>query len=393
MVGLAWIQTRLVFFVAAAYGYDPRDPMRPAELLVLMELYDDVPRRARRSTASGKTIAESYIGSKLEREEVLAIRLAKMLGRRGIRRVAGASSRSPRSSSTRSPTSAARARSPTGRSASTAAELRPERASSVPAMLVREFVEGQEIDQVLLVRERSRGALKLGRSHRLRARHASRPSAAGCCSPGTPVRVTARAHAAASSRSAPCASPREDEYDLAELLDGPPRSATGMEADLRELLATVQDPHLRALLDAVFGPSSPTWKQFRDAPAAKRYHQAYRHGLLEHSLTVAQAVSAISATFPGIDRDVAVTGALLHDIGKLEAYTADPLAIDMTDLGKLQGEIPLGYYRIRRADRGPARASPSSSPPRSCTSSCPTTASSSTARPWSRARARPRSCT
>ena len=140
----------------------------------------------------------------------------------------------------------------------------------------------------------------------------------------------------------------EDEYDLAELLDGPPRSATGMEADLRELLATVQNPHLRALLDAVFGPQSPTWQQFRDAPAAKRYHQAYRHGLLEHSLTVAQAVSAISATFPGIDRDVAVTGALLHDIGKLEAYTADPLAIDMTDLGKLQGEIPLGYYRIRR---------------------------------------------
>ena len=63
-----------------------------------------------------------------------------------------------------------------------------------------------------------------------------------------------------------------------------------------------------------------TWASYRDAPAAKRYHQAYRHGLLEHSLTVAQAVGAISATFPGIDRDVAVTGALLHDIGKLEAY-------------------------------------------------------------------------
>jgi 3'-5' exoribonuclease len=56
----------------------------------------------------------------------------------------------------------------------------------------------------------------------------------------------------------------------------------------------------------------------------------------------------MAATFPGIDRDVAVTGALLHDIGKLEAYTADPLAIDMTTLGKLHGEIPLGYYRVRR---------------------------------------------
>jgi 3'-5' exoribonuclease len=44
-----------------------------------------------------------------------------------------------------------------------------------------------------------------------------------------------------------------------------------------------------------------------------------------------------------------VTGALLHDIGKLEAYTPGPAAIDFTDAGRLQGEIPLGYYRVRRA--------------------------------------------
>jgi hypothetical protein len=42
LVGLAWIQSRLIFFVAAAYGFDPRDPMRPAELLVINELYSDV---------------------------------------------------------------------------------------------------------------------------------------------------------------------------------------------------------------------------------------------------------------------------------------------------------------------------------------------------------------
>jgi 3'-5' exoribonuclease len=123
-----------------------------------------------------------------------------------------------------------------------------------------------------------------------------------------------------------------------------------MEEDLRELLATVQNPHLRHLLEAVMGRGAVSWAEFRDAPAAKRYHQAYRHGLLEHSLTVAQSVSAIAATFPGIDRDVAVTGALLHDIGKLEAYTGaeDPGAIDFTDAGRLQGEIALGYYRVRR---------------------------------------------
>ena len=121
-----------------------------------------------------------------------------------------------------------------------------------------------------------------------------------------------------------------------------------LESDLRELLATIQDPQLRHLLDRFFGEESEIWARFRDAPAAKVYHQAYRHGLLEHTVSVAQAVSAAAAFFPGIDRDVALTGALLHDIGKTEAYNDDPLAIDLTDAGRLQGEIPLGYYKVRR---------------------------------------------
>ncbi|HWE08207.1 MAG TPA: HD domain-containing protein [Solirubrobacteraceae bacterium] len=139
----------------------------------------------------------------------------------------------------------------------------------------------------------------------------------------------------------------EDEYELEHLVDGPAHSAAQMEADLRELVATVQDADLRRLLATIFGEGSPTWARFREAPAAKHYHQAYRHGLLEHCLGVAQAVSAISATFPGIDRDVAVTGALLHDIGKLDAYELTGDAIEMSDQGRLYGEIALGYYRVR----------------------------------------------
>ncbi len=138
------------------------------------------------------------------------------------------------------------------------------------------------------------------------------------------------------------------EYDADELAPESHVSPGQLEADLRSLLATVQDPQLRLLLDSFFGEGSESWARFRDAPAAKVYHQAYRHGLLEHTLSVAQAVSAASNFFPGIDRDVAVTGALLHDIGKTEAYNDDPLAIDLTDLGRLQGEIPLGYYLVRR---------------------------------------------
>ncbi len=139
---------------------------------------------------------------------------------------------------------------------------------------------------------------------------------------------------------------RDGEFAHAELRDGPAHELDQMERDIRELLATVQNPHLRQLLSSVFADS---WSGYRDAPAGKRYHHAYRHGLLEHSLTVAQAVSAISATFPGIDRDVAVSGALLDDIGKLDAYELEGGAISMSDHGRLQGEIPLGYYRVRRA--------------------------------------------
>jgi 3'-5' exoribonuclease len=142
------------------------------------------------------------------------------------------------------------------------------------------------------------------------------------------------------------------EYDLDDLLDGPGRPVALLEQDLRELIATVQRPHLRALLDGLLGPGAETWERFRDAPAAKHYHQAYRHGLLEHSVTVAQAVSTISATFPDIDRDIAVCGAILHDIGKLDAYEQTGAAIEMSDSGRLFGEIPLGYYRIRRAVEG-----------------------------------------
>ena len=236
-------------------------------------------------------------------------------------------------------------------------------APTVSAMLVRDLQDGQDIDQVLLVRaaevrrKRDGGVflrLSLGdRSGQVVALvWEGVPEVEQLCRAGRPVRVAGRyeRHARWGPQIAvrALAEPAPGSFDLADLVDGPARSAQQMEADLRELVATIQHPHLRALLDRVLGEHTDSWRRYRSAPAAKRYHQAYAHGLLEHSLSVAQGVHALAARFPGIDHDVAVAGALLHDIGKLEAYTADPLSIDLTDAGRLQGEIPLGYYRIRR---------------------------------------------
>jgi 3'-5' exoribonuclease len=231
-------------------------------------------------------------------------------------------------------------------------------------MLIREFTAGLELDQVLLVRQVEAQAKRDGTDF-LKLTLADRSGqiqavvwdgvaeVAALARPGEPVRVIGRF--SVHSRYGPqielraVRAPRPGSFDIDELLDGPARDVEEMEAGVRELVATVQDPYLRALLDRLLGERSEVWAAYREAPAAKRYHQAYRHGLLEHCLTVAQAVSAISATFPGIDRDVAVTGALLHDIGKLEAYVTESHRIAMSDDGRLQGEIPLGYYRVRRA--------------------------------------------
>ncbi len=230
-------------------------------------------------------------------------------------------------------------------------------------MKVREFADGMEISQTLLVREievrrRRDGA----ESVRLTLADRTGTIPATLCDGVPDAREICRAGEVAWFAGRCSVHPRHgrqlavheirharpDEYAHEDLVDGPARQPDQMETDLRELLATIQNPHLRRLLALVFRPGSPTWARYRVAPAAKHYHQAYRHGLLEHCLTVAQAVSAISATFCGIDRDVAVTGALLHDLGKLDAYDFDGEAISMTDHGRLYGEIPLGYYLVRR---------------------------------------------
>jgi 3'-5' exoribonuclease len=230
-------------------------------------------------------------------------------------------------------------------------------------MLIREVGDGTDLDQVLLVREVDRRVKRDGGEF-LRLTLGDRSGhvvamvwddvadVTPLLAAGQPVRVVGRY--VVHPRYGPQVNLRAlrpaepGSYELDELLDGPLRAAEQMEGDLRELIATIQQPHLRALLERLIGARAHGWPSYRDAPAAKFYHQAYRHGLLEHCLTVGQAVSAISATFPGIDRDVAVTGALLHDIGKLEAYTDDPANIELTDDGRLQGEIALGYYRVRR---------------------------------------------
>ncbi len=228
---------------------------------------------------------------------------------------------------------------------------------------LRELEDGQQVDGVFAVRERE---LRRKRNGDPWLRLALGDSSGTCeavawedaearyalAAPGSAVLVTGVFEVSerwgSKIKLADLHEATPGEYRPEDLTVEPELSLDRLESDLRELIATVQDTQLRDLLGRFFGEGSEIWARFREAPAAKVYHQAYRHGLLEHTVSVAQAVSATAAFFPGVDRDIAVTGALLHDIGKTEAYNDDPLAIDLTDAGRLQGEIPLGYYLVRR---------------------------------------------
>lgn len=244
-----------------------------------------------------------------------------------------------------------------GASASAQAQL-----VTPPRAFIRDLEDGDRVDSVYLVRERETRRRKSGEDYlRLVLADASGSvpamvwdeveELAPLAEPGSVRHVTgkhevhARYGPQVTVRALREAAPGE--YLPEDLLEVASRSLAQMESELRELVATVQHPGLRALLDQAFDPAGELWARFREAPAAKHYHQAYRHGLLEHSLTVAQGVSAVSGVFGGVDRDVAVSGALLHDIGKTEAYGGEPGAYDLTDAGKLQGEIPLGYAIVR----------------------------------------------
>ena len=228
---------------------------------------------------------------------------------------------------------------------------------------VRDLADGQTVDCAFEVRDASRRQKKNGEPFlKLQLGDVTGAveavvwdgveEAAEVAAPGAVVIVAGRFSrddrygACITVRSLRAAEPGE--FEPADLMEGPAIPLEQMLEDLGDLVSTVQQSHLRELLNRLLGADTETGDRWRVSPAAKVYHQAYRHGLLEHSLSVAQGVSAMAATFPGIDRDVAVTGALLHDIGKIDAYEQTGGAIELSDAGKLLGEIPLGYYRVRR---------------------------------------------
>jgi 3'-5' exoribonuclease len=127
-----------------------------------------------------------------------------------------------------------------------------------------------------------------------------------------------------------------------------PRSIDEMWAELGTHLSSVRDPHVRVLLNRMVADHEAL---LREWPAAQTVHHAYRGGLLEHVLKMAD-LARYAARAYGANEDVVLAGIVLHDIGKLQELAYEPGGAHYTRDGNLVGHIGLGLIMVREAING-----------------------------------------
>ena len=138
---------------------------------------------------------------------------------------------------------------------------------------------------------------------------------------------------------------REGEYLAADFLPVSGRSVDDMFDELQKFIGTVQEPHLKRLLDSFFTEDAAFIKVFRRSSAAKSVHHGFVGGLLEHTLGVTMLCHYFARTYPILNRDLLITSAILHDIGKTRELSAFPQN-DYTDDGQLLGHIVIGVEMV-----------------------------------------------
>ena len=136
----------------------------------------------------------------------------------------------------------------------------------------------------------------------------------------------------------------EGEYIPADYLPVSLKDVKQMYSELLALIASVKNPYLRKLLDSYFGDPDFA-KAFQFHSAAKSVHHGFVGGLLEHTLSVTKMCDYFAAAYPMLNRDLLLTAAIFHDIGKTKELSVFP-ENDYTDDGQLLGHIIIGTEMV-----------------------------------------------
>jgi uncharacterized domain HDIG len=137
----------------------------------------------------------------------------------------------------------------------------------------------------------------------------------------------------------------EGEYVPEDYLPVSTRDVDEMYKSLLALIASIKNPHLKKLVDSYFVEDEAFIKAFRFHSAAKSVHHGFVGGLLEHTLSVAKMCEYFAEAYPILNRDLLLTAAIFHDIGKTQELSAFP-ENDYTDDGQLLGHIVIGTEMI-----------------------------------------------
>ncbi len=138
----------------------------------------------------------------------------------------------------------------------------------------------------------------------------------------------------------------EGEYVASDYMPTTDKDVKVMYKELLELIDSVKEPHFKAILNDFFRDKERS-KQFANHSAAKSVHHGFVGGLLEHTLGVTKLCDTIAANYPVINRDLLLTAAMFHDVGKLYELSTFP-ENDYTDDGNLLGHIFLGAELVGR---------------------------------------------
>ncbi len=138
---------------------------------------------------------------------------------------------------------------------------------------------------------------------------------------------------------------QEMEYDIKDYLPASKYPLDEMMSELTGLIKTIKNPYLKTLLESFFVNDRNFVKSFKDHSAAKSVHHGFVGGLLEHTLSVTKLCDFYCTRYPVLNRDLLLTAAMCHDIGKTRELSLFP-ANDYTDEGQLIGHIITGTEMI-----------------------------------------------
>jgi len=132
---------------------------------------------------------------------------------------------------------------------------------------------------------------------------------------------------------------------VSELAEVSPYDVDGLKKEFGEFIESIS---FEPLKNTVRQALSEAGADFFTSTAAVKMHHAYVHGLLEHTVKLSRLIEKLAPLYPYVNRDLAMAGVILHDIGKVIEYSQG-LAVERTRAGILQGHVVLGYRIVRKA--------------------------------------------